>query len=134
MTWNPPQFPAGKLTLVQAIACVEGYYAKFDERGKPLKSPNRPQRNFNPGNMEYGKFAIAHGATGSDGRFAIFPTEEAGFAAHAALLNTDSYRDLTIEQMVNRFAPPCENNTRGYIAKVCEWTGFTPKQLVRDVL
>jgi hypothetical protein len=34
---------------------------------------NPGERNFNPGNIEYGSFARAHGATSSDGRFAVLP-------------------------------------------------------------
>jgi hypothetical protein len=46
----------------------------------------RNLRNNNPGNIEYGEFAKKHGATGSDGRFAIFPSMEAGKAAQMSLL------------------------------------------------
>ena len=42
-------------------------------------------RNNNPGNIEYGDWARRHGATGSDGRFAIFESPEQGIAAMVAL-------------------------------------------------
>jgi len=35
-------------------------------------------RNNNPGNLEYRQLAQAHGAIGSDGRFAIFPDDATG--------------------------------------------------------
>ncbi len=39
---------------------------------------SRSWRNNNPGNIEYGPFARSMGATGTDGRFAKFPSYEAG--------------------------------------------------------
>lgn len=133
MSWRPPQLPVLPLTLVQAIARVEGFYATHGADGNPLTSPNRPQRNRNPGNIEFGPFARAHGAVGSDGRFAIFPDDDTGFAALTALLKSEHYTALSIAQAVNRYAPPNENNTAGYVAKVCAWTRRTPDQILSDV-
>jgi hypothetical protein len=64
---------------------------------------NRPDRNNNPGNIEYGPFAVAHGAIGSDGRFAIFPSNEAGEAAASSLLQTKSYRGLNLAQIEQKW-------------------------------
>lgn len=47
---------------------------------------SRGERNNNPGNIEYGKYAIGQGATGSDGRFAIFSSMADGIAAQVNLL------------------------------------------------
>jgi hypothetical protein len=88
-------------------------------------------RSNNPGNIEYGEFAINQGAIGSgavpQGRqrgFAIFPTLSAGEEARRALqFESPSYRDLTIEQAISRYAPPNENNTRGYIDAVTRAAG-----------
>lgn len=87
----------------------------------------RAWRNNNSGNIEYGEFARAHGAVGSDGRFAVFPTYEAGRAAKEALLfETGSYRNLTLAQAINRYAPPNENDTTGYYTQVAEAVGVDP--------
>lgn len=88
-------------------------------------------RSNNPGNIEYGDFAINQGAIGSgavpQGRqrgFAIFPTLSAGEEARRALqFESPRYRDLTIEQAISRYAPPNENNTRGYIDAVTRAAG-----------
>ena len=40
----------------------------------------RAWRNNNPGNIEGSNFANTHGAIGGDGRFAIFPSQEADIA------------------------------------------------------
>ncbi len=114
---NVPQPP---MTLAEAIARMEGFY----------RPGTRPNRNNNPGDIEYGKFAIAHGATGIDGRFAIFPTPEAGLAALTALLETGSYKGATLTSAIHRYAPPDENDTQRYINMVSQWTGIQPDALI----
>lgn len=112
-----------KLTLLQAMARQEGFYV----------SGTRPARNNNPGDIEFGQFALHHGATGSDGRFAIFPDPETGFAAMKALLQ-EHYAGLTIEEAINKWAPPHENETDVYLAHVLEWTGLPPNESVEYAL
>jgi hypothetical protein len=102
--------------LGYAIANQEGFFAKD-------KSPNRPQRNHNPGDIEYGDFAKRHGATGSDGRFAIFPDDATGMAALQALLASPNYANLSLEDKIKRFAPSNENNTAAYVASVKKYLG-----------
>lgn len=85
---------------------------------------SRAWRNFNPGNIEKGSFAEAQGSIGADTRFAIFPSEAVGLAAVVSLLSSLSYRDLTLEKAINRYAPPSENNTAGYVAFVTKQTGL----------
>ncbi len=84
----------------------------------------RAWRNNNPGNLEDGKFARNNGAIGSDGRFAIFPDEAAGWNAMVNLLSNDSYQKLTIEGAINRYAPPHENNVENYLKSLEKQTGF----------
>lgn len=67
------------MNFCEAIARQEGWNAVG-----PVK--NRCQRNNIPGDICYGAFAQAHGATGTDGRFAIFPDAATGFTAMGALL------------------------------------------------
>lgn len=74
----------------------------------------RSWRNNNPGNIEAGNFAAAHGAIGSDGRFAIFTSEERGRGAIVSLLGSPAYQRLTLQQAINRYAPPVENDTAAY--------------------
>ena len=79
---------------------------------------DRATRNNNPGNIEYGKFAKAHGAIGSDGRFAIFPDEATGKEAIKDLMQTKNYKDLSVTDAVHRYAPSFENDTGAYINAV----------------
>jgi hypothetical protein len=115
------QAPTGESnaeTLGHAIERMEGEYAKGN-------TPNRPQRNNNPGNIEYGPYAKAHGATSSDGRFAIFPSYDTGHKALIDLLQSPKYADLTVAQAINKYAPSKENDTAGYIRSVTKGTGLS---------
>lgn len=111
------------MTLLEAMAREEGFYVKG----------TRPNRNNNPGDIEFGPFAQAHGSIKSDGRFAIFPTSEAGFEAMKALL-LKHYSGLTLEAALNKYAPPVENDTNTYLNRVCEWTGLKPGTLIEEAL
>ena len=88
---------------------------------------HRSARNNNPGNLEYGDFARRHGALGSDGRFAIFPSPEHGLKAMESLLfETSSYRNRTIAGAITRYAPHFENDTGSYISRVARAAGVSP--------
>ena len=87
---------------------------------------HRNWRNNNPGNIEYGKFAKSHGAIGTDGRFAIFPSMEVGYKAQADLLSTKRYKSKTLAQAINMYSPSFENDTNSYINSVSKATGIPP--------
>ncbi|MFT2211512.1 hypothetical protein ACLJYM_06455 [Rhizobium giardinii] len=88
----------------------------------------RNWRNNNPGNIEYGPFAQSQGAIGSDGRFAVFPSYDAGRNAKSSLLfNSPRYNTKTIEGAISKYAPPNENNTRSYINRVASALGLAPE-------
>jgi len=112
------------MTFLEAIARMEGFYVPG----------SRPNRNRNPGDIEFGKFAIAHGATGSDGRFAVFPDPDTGFAAMKLLFQAPGYKGLTVAAALNRWAPPVENQTNHYIAAVCEWANCKPTDVIDALL
>lgn len=85
----------------QKIANAEGFYAKGE-------SPNIPQQAHNPGDIEYGKFAVDHGATGyvtaqGGKKIAIFPDEGMGWSAMYALLQSKSYAGLNDAQMLSKW-------------------------------
>lgn len=119
------------MTLIEAIARIEGFYTPG----------SRPNRNNNPGDIEWGSFARMHGATALEtpkgnepARFAYFPTPEAGFAALHALLSGPAYAHLTIEEAINKYAPPSENQTVNYISFVCQRVGCKSTDIVSEVL
>lgn len=98
---------------------------------------SRSWRNNNPGNIEYGPFARSQGATGTDGRFAIFPNYEAGRKAQEKLLfDSKGYRNLTLAQAIARWAPASENNVPAYLKAMsadpgARMSSFSPEQRVK---
>lgn len=79
-------------------------------------------RNKNPGNIDYnvrnrwqGQVGIE--TTGNPPRFAVFESHEFGIRALAALLTTyqDRHNLRSVRQIINRWAPPNENNTGSYV-------------------
>jgi hypothetical protein len=93
----------------------------------------RAWRNNNPGNIEYGKFAIGQGAVGSDGRFAVFPTKEMGDLARENLLFGGSYGGLTISQAIAKYAPSHENDTQRYLQQVLGATMAGPDTIMSSL-
>jgi hypothetical protein len=112
-----------EVTLLEGMAKMEGF-------GVPGA---RPTKNNNPGDLEYGSFAKSHGATGTDGRFAIFPDVVTGYAAMRALLQV-KYGGMTLENALNIYAPPVENQTNLYLKDVCSFVGCQPTDLIDNLL
>lgn len=111
--------------IVEVVDAGQGWTRVRDSDGNVFKMEGaRNWRNNNPGNIEYGEFAKSLGAVGSDGRFAVFPSYDAGRQAKEQLIfSSPRYRDLTLEQAISRYAPPNENNTRAYINQVAQAAG-----------
>jgi len=97
------------------------------------KEASRSWVNNNPGNIEYGDFARKNGAIGTDGRFAIFSSPEAGMQAQATLLQSGNYRNLTLAQAIHRYAPSFENNTEAYIRYVEKAAGVDRNTKMADM-
>lgn len=90
-------------------------------------------RNNNPGNLGFAGQSGAKRENGT-GRFASFDTPEAGIAAMSKqidLFYTGKSRNVkapaqTVSALINAWAPPNENNTSAYIAKVAKTLGVDP--------
>ena len=96
-----------------------------DTGGKDTGGIPRNIRNNNPGNIEYGDFARKMGAIGSDGRFAIFLTEEIGRHAQDALLKSKNYANLTAKDAIARWSPSADgNNPARYASEINKMTGI----------
>lgn len=87
-------------------------------------------RNNNPGNLEYSKTNPWMGQTGDDGRFAKFETPEHGIRALGRNLLSYQRQGIdTVTDIINRWAPPSDNNnTDAYIKAVCAKLGVTADQ------
>ena len=72
--------------------------------GDSVNSPTRSDRNNNPGNIKYGKYAKAQGATGQDkDGFAVFPDPTLGHTAMYNLLTGDSYKNLPVKSAITKW-------------------------------
>lgn len=89
-------------------------------------------RNNNPGNLNQdqpwmgllprAKMSVEQAA---EKRFAVFESPEMGFRAMFVLLHTyaTKYGLRTVSRIINRWAPPIENNTAGYKSRVATELG-----------
>jgi len=93
----------------------------------------RNWRNNNPGNLEYGGFAKAKGAVGTDGRFAVFPTLEIGSKAKEDLVFGKNYINLSIRNAIARYAPESENDVNMYVNQIVQATNASPDTVLKDL-
>lgn len=94
---------------------------------------SRGLRNCNPGNIRCSKTRYKGEKQRSrDSEFKEFESMAYGYRAMFVLLDTYSrrYGLCTIRQMLNRYAPPVENFTEGYIRFVSEKTGIAPDEII----
>ncbi len=94
---------------------------------KKSNTLSRGLRNCNPGNIRHDGVKWQGERTPStDTAFKQFTTLAYGYRAMLRLLQNYSrlHGCHTIRAMVNRWAPPVENDTRAYIATVSRLTGI----------
>ena len=85
-------------------------------------------RNNNPGNIRVSKDQW-EGMTGDDGAFVTFDSPESGVRALGKNLLSYGRRGYdSIEKIINRWAPPNENDTKAYIDSVVAATGIPATQ------
>lgn len=91
---------------------------------------SRGIRNNNPGNIDRKAGVTWRGMSAdqsSDPRFVVFDAPEFGIRAIARVLRSYAKRGLvTVEQIINTWAPPVENDTRSYINAVAAGLGIRP--------
>ena len=92
-----------------------------------MNKTSRSIRNNNPLNIRLGKSRWQGlREMQEDGAFCQFESMANGWRAAFILLSTyyKNYGADTIEKIISRWAPQIENDTRGYIRFVSEWTGI----------
>lgn len=98
------------------------------------KPTPRSVRNNNPGNIEHspnnkwvGILAdeYRNAAQLAEKRFEVFESPVYGFRALAMLMQAyqDRYKCHTVRDIINRWAPPVENNTAAYVNAVAKFVG-----------
>lgn len=137
------QAPAQRVVSVQASNQMVRTYVAKDGSTHQRIGGSRAWRNKNEGNIVYGSFARRYGAIGHDQNaaghtMAVFPTEEAGRRAKAALLfESPKYRNLSLHDAIYRYAPPKDrqgrviNNTAAYYSRVLDAVGGQNKPMSR---
>ena len=86
--------------------------------------------NNNPGNLRYVGQA---GASQGEGGFARFQTPEAGYQALKSQISLDASRGLTLQQFINKYAPPVENDTSLYLRQMVSAVGASPTTPLKSV-
>ena len=94
---------------------------------------SRGLRNCNPGNIRQSRSNFKGEVRPSrDSAFKQFESMAYGYRAMFVLLDTyrSRYGLTTIRQMLNRYAPPEENFTEGYVRFVADYSGVMPDEAV----
>ena len=97
-----------------------------------MSTPTVPRgiRNNNPGNIRWGAAwqGLVPPAQRTDASFCQFTDPSWGIRAIAKIMLTyaDAYNLNTVQGVINRWAPPNENNTRAYVSSVAQSMGVAP--------
>lgn len=152
--WSPEQIQAKKIEFKEKVAdsalsqwsaensiafiqsngelsdTVTGSRRAVAGGGEASADSPRGVRNNNPGNLEASSSNPWVGQTGSDGRFAKFETPEHGIRALGRNLLSYQRQGIdTVGEIINRRAPPTDNNdTAAYIKSVCAQLGVKADQ------
>lgn len=100
---------------------------KLDGRTETRTGGSVSWRYNNPALIYMGDYAKSVGAIGSDGKYAIFPSYEAGRKAVQSLLFTSGqgYKEKTLEAAMRFYAPKNEGfNTDYYLRAITKDTGI----------
>ena len=108
-------------------------YTNDDGSVTVLRGGGRNWRNNNPGNIKYGGYAKAAGAIGRDNEgFAIFPDYQSGLQGMLNVLKR-RYGNSTIDQAMQSYAPPSENDTARYTSFLKRRVGVPDGTLIKDL-
>jgi uncharacterized protein (TIGR02594 family) len=131
---DPPP-PGQPSDFISARKILPTTMVFIDAEGREVirEGGSRSWRCFNPGNIRKGSFAKMCGAIGDDGSFAAFPDENTGFAAIVSLLQSKSYRSLSLHDAIFRYAPPSENQSAAYLKFVIAQTGLSANAIMEKL-
>jgi len=118
---------------------IDDYVEEVYRETVPQPEPTIPEprttgplsvQNNNPGNL---RLAGQPGAVEGEGGFAAFASPGQGLRAltRQVVLDTQT-RDMSLEDFLNKYAPPSENETNRYIAFVERQTGLDAKGKVPE--
>jgi hypothetical protein len=92
----------------------------------------RAQRNNNPGNIDRTNIRWLGMAADQSGdpRFIVFVDAAHGFRAMARIIHGHFGQFNTVRQIINRWAPPVENDSQAYVNDVANRMGVTPDRIL----
>jgi len=95
---------------------------------------SRGMRNNNPLNIRRSETEWkGQNAVQNDPHFVQFSSLTYGFRAAFITIRTymRKYGLCCVEQIIQRWAPPSENDTESYIQVVCDWSGLKRDEMLR---
>lgn len=107
-----------------------------NNQGETIMNQNLPRgyRNNNPLNIRINPSNDWMGKVenNTDGEFEQFTAMEYGYRAALKLIRNYITKDglTTVSQIIAKWAPQNENNTSGYITRVCNSTGWQPAKTI----
>lgn len=117
-------------TLANAIIRMEG-------SDDPKSINQQMVRKFNRWNVGHLTWANQRGAVPvylGDRNWAGWPTREASYEGLLFQIRLDASRGQTLEQFIEKYAPPKENLTETYIQNVSKWTGIGRKDTLASAI
>lgn len=105
----------------------------MDEAGNRFiaRGGNQNYRNNNPGNLVPGGISKKNGQIGVAGGFAVFPDLDTGRKALRDSLKT-THGAKTLAEMIAKYAPENENDTKRYLAFLRAQTGVKDDRKIKD--
>jgi hypothetical protein len=101
---DPFEMSKGKMKKAKKGASIPTSANGSTMSGDPDgNDPTRADRNMNPGNIKYSKFAQKYGAKKDKDGFAIFPDRKTGEKAMQDLLKSDGYKNMSASEAIRKW-------------------------------
>lgn len=133
---NSKQAAAVAAGAVLLLAFSKGMNKGYTDKHYPNASErSRGYRNNNPLNIRISSTnwqGMIPTAQNGDGSFVQFTSMPYGFRAAMRNIRTyiTSYGKKTVQEIINKWAPPTENNTSKYVTDVCRLSGLLPGSVI----
>lgn len=119
----------GAETVAQGEQAIEQVIESAIETGTEIMQKlTRGERNNNPGNIVKSDIFWRGEIAGDDKRFESFASPDEGIRAIGVIMQNyqRKYGLNTVRGLINRYAPPVENDTNSYVNAVAGSLGVSP--------
>lgn len=116
-------------TVAQGEQAIEHVIESAIETGTEIMQKlTRGERNNNPGNIVKSDIFWRGEVPGNDNRFESFASPDEGIRAIGVIMQNyqRKYGLNTVRGLINRYAPPVENDTNSYVNAVAGSLGVSP--------